>query len=368
MKNLLIILAILFLASCTDKPVYNIQGVVDADFEGKVYLKKQVGYLLETIDSVEVKDNAFEFNGTIELPDMYGITLEGKEGVKRFCLENSDYQFKITDRVAESEVLGGEYQPKINSFMAEMAKMDEEERSMIIRLRKVWKNESATDQDKKTIDIELKKLRNNKLMFAKNYVHNNTNNPHAPIVIDMYIRNFLTLDQLDSVYQTFTTDVKKSDFGSIIGQSIVNTRLSAVGEPFLDFSVPGVDGKMIKLSEVVKNNKLVFIDFWASWCSPCKATIPHLKKLYSEYHPLGLEILAVSYDDNKEKWLKAIEDEELTWLNGSNLKGWGCPTSHQYALRGIPATILISNDGKIIARNLKIEELNEKISEILKEK
>jgi thiol-disulfide isomerase/thioredoxin len=122
---------------------------------------------------------------------------------------------------------------------------------------------------------------------------------------------------------------------------------------------------MISLSDVVKNNKLVFVDFWASWCGPCRASIPHLKEVYEKYHSRGFEILAVSYDSKREAWEKAIADEELTWLQGSNLKGWNCPTVSTYAVRGIPTTILISNEGKILGRSLHGKELTDVIEAYL---
>ena len=110
----------------------------------------------------------------------------------------------------------------------------------------------------------------------------------------------------------------------------------------------GHDGKEIRLSDLLAKNKLVLIDFWASWCGACRATMPHLKDIYPEYKKKGVEFFSVSLDDKEENWKKAFKEEALPWIDGSNLLGWKDPIAKQYAITGIPFKILIGKDGVIV--------------------
>ena len=112
--------------------------------------------------------------------------------------------------------------------------------------------------------------------------------------------------------------------------------------------------------------KVKLIDFWASWCGPCRGENPHVVEIYKEYHPKGLEIFGVSLDNNKEAWVKAIADDGLVWKHGSDLKGWQSAPAKLYSVTGIPHTILLDENNKIIAKNLRGDELKQKIAELLK--
>ena len=327
-----------------------------------VFLKKQVGYGFEVIDSTHVTDHSFEFRGSVEFPDIYGLSLSGDKATMSICLENTDYQIEVGETIKDSEVHGGVFQALMTDFNTEMGALDMDERRLI---NLIWRDTTVTQGQKDILYKELEALRKNKKDLADNYIVNNNSSPHAPRVLDIYRRNFFSIDQLDSVYQIFTDEAKKSNIGSKIGKSIIATRRSAIGKPMIDFTMPGVKGEDIKLSDLVADNKLVFIDFWASWCGPCRASIPELKEIYEDYHSKGLEFLAVSYDDDREKWLGAIEDEGFEWINASNVVGWNCPTAQEYAIRGIPASVLISNDGIIQARSLRGQALRDKIEELL---
>jgi thiol-disulfide isomerase/thioredoxin len=362
MKNVILIGLLIIFAACSSNPGYEIEGSIESDFQGMVYLKGQEVYSYKVIDSVMIENGSFEFEGSLDFPDLYFISFANNKKNHMICLENADFEIVFKNEGVISEITGGDFQPLMNEFNAEMSVISEDERALI---NSIWKDTTITEKEKEPLYKDLASLREIKVELANSYIENNTSSPHTLMVLAIYIRNFLTIDELDSVYQTLTEDARKTNIGDRIGKSIIGTRQSATGKPMIDFSMPDVDGNDIRLSDMVKENKLVFIDFWASWCGPCRKSIPELKEIYADYHDKGLEFLAVSYDENRDEWIKAIEEEELFWPNVSNVEGWNCPTVQEYAITGIPASVLISQDGVIVARSLRGQELRDKIEEML---
>lgn len=143
-------------------------------------------------------------------------------------------------------------------------------------------------------------------------------------------------------------------------------KITAVGQKFTDFTMQTPDGKEIKLSDYVGKGKVVLVDFWASWCGPCRREMPNLVEIYKKYKSQGFEIVGVSLDRDAEAWKKGIEQLHITWPQMSDLKYWDCEGARLYAVSSIPHTVLIDGEGTILARGLHGEELQEKIAESLK--
>ena len=141
-------------------------------------------------------------------------------------------------------------------------------------------------------------------------------------------------------------------------------RKQAVGTPFTDLAMPDTAGTVRHLSEFVGKGNYVLIDFWASWCGPCRKDMPHVKELYAKYHSKGFDIVGISFDNNHKAWTAAINKMELPWHHISDLKGWESLGSSTYGINAIPATLLIGPDGKIAAAGLRGEALDKKLAEI----
>ena len=175
-----------------------------------------------------------------------------------------------------------------------------------------------------------------------------------------------TLEEQEALVAQVPANYANSEAVQNIKSSIEIEKKVAVGQKFTDFTLKTPEGKDLKLSDVVAKNKVTLVDFWASWCGPCRAEMPNVVKDYKTFKSKGLGIVGVSLDNDAEAWKKAIKDLGITWEQMSDLKGWQCEGAKLYNVRGIPATVLIAQDGTIIAKDLRGEELTKKLQEVLK--
>ena len=189
---------------------------------------------------------------------------------------------------------------------------------------------------------------------------------------DSYVSTFVIVssmgqmeyEQLKERYNLLGEKAKASAQGKAIAAQIAKLESTAIGQIAPNFTITTPEGESISLYDI--KGKVKLIDFWASWCGPCRGENPHVVEIYKEYHPKGLEIFGVSLDNNKEAWVKAIADDGLVWKHGSDLKGWQSAPAQLYSVSGIPHTVLLDENNKIIAKNLRGDELKQKIAELLK--
>ena len=171
---------------------------------------------------------------------------------------------------------------------------------------------------------------------------------------------------LTNLYKGLSESVKKTDLGEELGAQLLSESQTAIGAVAPDFTQNDPNGKPVKLSDF--RGKYVLIDFWASWCSPCRIENPNVVKAYAQFKNKNFEILGVSLDNPNAKaaWLKAIENDKLTWAQVSDLQGWNNKAAVLYGVKGIPQNFLIDPKGVIIAKNLRGDELIQTLSNILK--
>jgi peroxiredoxin len=221
------------------------------------------------------------------------------------------------------------------------------------------KNERVTDSlDNldETIMLEKRKI-------VAGFVRQKPASLRSAMAIEENYSYYAEAGDVEPLYNALSEKVKKSASGKNVRQMLDVYKTVAVGMPAPDISQPGPDGKAISLSSL--RGQYVLVDFWASWCGPCRKENPNLVKAYAQYKEKGLTILGVSYDDKKDRWLAAIQKDGLGWLQVSDLKGWQNASAATYYIKAIPSNVLVDKEGKIIAKNLMGQKLYDKLAELI---
>ncbi|QKJ33200.1 TlpA family protein disulfide reductase [Mucilaginibacter mali] len=220
-----------------------------------------------------------------------------------------------------------------------------------------------TADEKKTYAAVYKRVCEVENDVARQFVKENTNNILGAFVCSSSLRS-LPVDELEAIYNRFDPLMKNTRFLKAVADKIKGTRAAVTGNQAPLFTQNGVDGKPLSLANY--KGKYVLVDFWASWCGPCRAENPNLVAAYAQYKNKNFSILGVSLDEDKKAWMKAIKDDKLTWDHVSDLKGWQNEAVKMYAVGAVPQNFLIDPQGKIIAQNLRGEELKATLEKLVK--
>jgi len=196
-----------------------------------------------------------------------------------------------------------------------------------------------------------------------NWILSNPGSYVAPFVIALNYLNDPKVEILQPLYDPLTEAAKSSYYGKSVGETVKRLGVTKIGSVAPGFSQEDPNGIPITLESF--RGRYVLLDFWASWCGPCRQENPNLVRTYEKFKD-RMAILGISLDNKKEPWLKAINDDRLTWAQVSDLKGWANTVAGQYGVKSIPANFLLDPEGRIIAKGLRGPQLERKLSELLK--
>lgn len=363
MKKIFIAIAAigLFLGSCTSSDQYKLTGKVEGMTEGKVYLSKLQDNKLVKTDSTEMTAAGFSFEGTVTSPDLYYIELEGQRGAIQVFLENTAIAVDANvENLREAKVIGSSNQDILTAFGELQKGFQEKQQALYPEYQKASEAKNQVVMD--SVEAEFHKSEADKLTASKDFLKLNGNTVAAAFVA-YRITSPLEVAEMEEIYALLGENAQKSSYATLIKDKIEVLKNVTVGQPAPDFTLNTTEGTPLSLSSF--KGKVVVIDFWASWCGPCRGENPNVVKMYEELHPKGVEILGVSLDDSKEKWLKAIEDDGLIWNHVSDLKGWGSSAAKLYGVNGIPATVVVDQNGVIVAKNLRGAELKAAVEKLI---
>lgn len=235
-------------------------------------------------------------------------------------------------------------------------------------LNNEYKSKSLADQQDpkyiKTLEDRANAIQQQTIDAKLDYVAKNPKSYMALMAFNSTLPPEFDAIKAEKIFATLDPSLQNSILGKDLAKRIALVKKTSEGVEAQDFTQPDVDGKPVKLSDY--RGKYVLIDFWASWCAPCRRENPNLVRSYAKYQKKGFEILGVSMDKaaDKSKWLKAIQDDGLTWRQVGDLKGWENEAGAMYDVKAIPMNFLVDPNGKIIAKYLRGEELDKKLAEI----
>lgn len=354
MKWLLVILGAL--CACHTAPQYVIKGEVE-NYSGKVFLLTSgLEKKCDTLAFAEVKKGVFQMRGSVREPIVAWLQTEKGDLKVAVFLENTSFSLKGDIKRPKDYVFtGGRLQGLREQFRKGV---EDSIRVREVALQKEYREAAAEDNLFGVMHVRAKMADLDSVYEQKENAFLQANNN---IVSASLIRGRLTEllrgKKLREKFELLGDTAKNSFIGKELACYLERERSTDVGAIAPDFTMNTPKGKPVSLHAV--KAKVKILDFWASWCGPCRAENPNVKKIYDKYHVDGLEIISVSLDSKKERWVKAIEQDGLPWIHVSDLLGWENAAAKLYGVRGIPFVLVLDKDNRIIGNGVGGEELEE---------
>lgn len=344
---------------------FELNGTTDLD-DGVVIYRIVPNSVNQPIkmDSAIIRKGRFNFSSQVNEIDVNFITIKDKTSNIPFILESGRIDMRVyNDSLDASQVEGTRSNDDLNSYRSKT-------KSIVSSLNKIANeiqiaNSLGDNLLVEDLQNQYREKQTDLVNFELDLAKNNKGSYLSVLMLEKLI-NEKTIDikSAKELTASYNPEILNSRVGKILVEKVnAPTNPTSIGEIAPNFEGPSPAGEVLNLSDL--KGKVTIIEFWASWCRPCRVENPNLVRLYKEMHPKGLEIVGVSLDRTKASWLRAIDDDGLIWNHVSNLKFWQDPIAKLYNIRAIPASFIIDQEGRIIDKNLRGAQLAARISQIL---
>lgn len=365
MKKLFYLLVITAVAvSCSSEPKYTVNGTIEGAEAGTVFLQLRTPEGFVAIDSAEMEKGAFRMQGFIEYPQMVVLTLGDQRRGVSFFLENS----KITvtgniDSLNKASITGSLTQTEFETYRASFEEMNNKMRETIRNYRDARVNNNT--ELAASLEKELQEMDARQTEMNKQFIVNNPGSFVTPLIISQLAYN-MEATELETLLGGLDSSLFKVAEVAELRETVERMKAIAIGQKAPDFTLNDLNGNAVSLSSKIGGStQLLLLDFWASWCEPCRQENPNVVKVWNEFNKKGFDVLGVSLDTDGEAWKAEIVNAALPWTHVSDLKGGSSEVAVLYAISAIPSNFLIDGNGVIVAHNLRGDDLGAKVKEIL---
>ncbi|OFY64245.1 MAG: hypothetical protein A2V64_03510 [Bacteroidetes bacterium RBG_13_43_22] len=362
MKKITYLLLAAIISGCSSEPKFVVNGnIQDSDSVTFLLQKREAGKFF-TLDSAVSKKGVFKMTGAVEYPLMVQLVATGKQKRISFYLENSEiFVAGKLDSLSFAKISGSKTQDEYQAFVDSNKPLSEKYSNLYTEYQSA---RQANDTEKTArLEKEAEGIQKEMTQLEKDFVKNNPSSYVAPSILNS-LSYEMEASEIEAAINALDTNVAKVPVAKDLMARAQLMKTVAIGQKAPDFTLNDVNGNPVSLYSKV-GSKLLLVDFWAAWCNPCRQENPNVVKVYKEFGKKGFDVFGVSLDRAKEDWIDAIAADKLTWTHVSDLQYWSNAAAKLYAVNAIPANFLLDETGIIIARNLRGEDLYNKVKEIL---
>jgi len=359
-KNLFFLFALAFcLTACNKATTFNVNVSLKNGNDQTVYLQKMVDNTPVIIDSAVIADEKAVLTAPIDNPQiLYALKIKERRGSIPFFADNKDVTFVgDINNPRDVEIMASKTQAELDAYNDQLEVFNFQIRDLYAKMNVAFLNNDSILRD--SLSQVGNALMEEQTNFRDDYIKTHPESFVTHYILDGVKQDY-PLDQLKEMVGTFTTE---SIYSKDLNDYIAKQERLEVGQPFIDFALQTKEGEKVTLSDKIAQNKLTLVDFWASWCGPCRNENPVVKAAYEQYHALGFDVVGVSVDQEEDAWLEAVEEDQLPW---TQVRDTEHKVSEDYLIYYIPSNFLFDQNGTMVAKGLRGEDLAAKLSELLK--